>query len=55
MVNEQYFNPWEGVKVGSSEIVSYNDTCWWILNIFFCMNLLSLKFGTHIINVEVIS
>jgi len=27
MVHKQFFSPWEGVKVGSSGIVSHNYTC----------------------------
>ena len=58
MVNQQFFSPWEGVKVSNSEmvspIISHNYTCWWILNIFFSVNLLSLKFCTHVINIEMV-
>jgi len=27
MEKPKKFNPWEGVKVGNSEIVPYNSTC----------------------------
>ena len=52
MVKIYFFNPWEDVKVGSSEIfltVTYGGR----FQIFFCVNLLALKFGTCVFNIKI--
>jgi len=55
MAKKLRFNPWEGIKVGNIEIFLTTICIWYISNIFFYMNLLALKFGAHVINIEMMS
>jgi len=55
MVKNQIFSPWEGVKVGNSETFLKTIRVGRFQIPFFCVNLLNLKFRTHVINIEIIS
>jgi len=51
MVKKQFFSPWEGVKVGNSEIFSKQHMLVDCEYLFF-IDLLALKFETYVINIE---
>jgi len=54
MAKKKNFNPWEAVKVGSSEKKFIATHVGRFLIYIFLVNLLAFKFGTHVINLEMI-
>ena len=47
---ENFLSPREGVKIGSRESFLTATPCLYILHIYFCIDLLDLKLGEHVLN-----